>query len=186
MARTSHGLALKPMALALSPYHGSYPHVTSRDTTTAGCLAEAGIAWSRVRRVVMVCRTYPIRVMNPADGTSGPMKQELSWNTVAERSGLPLVELIHTERGSVSFNPRRVAEFDWELLRSAAELNGATEIALTFVDYLDKRNRDARRYDQLQPETILFIEEVERVAGAPVTLIGTRFDPRSVIDRRLG
>ena len=171
---------------ALSPYHGSYPHVTSRDTTTAGCLAEAGIAWRRVRRVVMVCRTYPIRVMNPADGTSGPMKQELSWNTVAERSGLPLAELIHTERGSVSSNPRRVAEFDWELLRSAAELNGATEIALTFVDYLDKTNRDARRYDQLQPATILFIEEVERVAGAPVTLIGTRFDPRSVIDRRLG
>jgi hypothetical protein len=102
----------------------------------------------------------------------------LSWSTVAERSGLPFAELIHTERGSVPFNPRRVAEFDWELLRSAAELNGATEIALTFVDYLDRTNRDARRYDQLQPATILFIEEVERVAGAPVTLIGTRFDPR--------
>ena len=33
------------------------------------------------------------------------------------------------ERGSVSGTQRRVAEFDWELLRSAAELNGATEIA---------------------------------------------------------
>jgi adenylosuccinate synthase len=30
----------------------------------------------------------------------------------------------------------------------------------------------------------LFIEEIERVSGAPVTLIGTRFDERSVIDRR--
>ena len=57
-----------------------------------------------------------------------------------------------------------MAEFDWELLRSAAELNGATEIALTFADYLDVRNKNARRYDQLQPETILFIEEIERVA----------------------
>jgi adenylosuccinate synthase len=169
---------------ALSPYHGAYPHVTSRDTTTAGCLAEAGIAWSRVRHVIMVCRTYPIRVMSPADATSGPMKQDLDWEVIAGRSGIPVTELLATERGSISRKQRRVAEFDWELLRSAAELNGATEIALTFADYLDIRNRKARRYDQLQPETILFIEEIERVSGTPVTLIGTRFDERSVIDRR--
>ena len=49
----------------LSLYHGRYPHVTSRDTTASGCLSEAGIAPSRVRRVVMTCRTYPIRVQNP-------------------------------------------------------------------------------------------------------------------------
>src|SRR5438445_1583364 len=62
----------------LSLYHGNYPHVTSRDTTVAGCLAEAGISPSRVRKVVIVCRTYPIRVQSP-DGqglTSGPMSQE--------------------------------------------------------------------------------------------------------------
>ena len=82
---------------------------------------------------------------------------------------MPLDQLLHTEKGSVSLNQRRVGEFDWELLRSAAELNGATEIALTFADYLDVRNQQARRYDQLQPETILFIEEIERVSGAPVT-----------------
>lgn len=168
----------------LSMFHGSYPHVTSRDTTTSACLAEAGIAWNRVRSVIMVCRTYPIRVMNPAEGTSGPMKQELDWNEIAQRSGMSAADLKEAERGSVSGTQRRVAEFDWELLRSAAELNGATEIALTFADYLDKRNQDARRYDQLQPETILFIEEVERVSGTPVTLICTRFDTRSVIDRR--
>jgi adenylosuccinate synthase len=104
---------------------------------------------------------------------------------IAQRSKIPVEELLRTERGSVSSTQRRVAEFDWELLRSAAELNGATEIALTFVDYLDIRNRAARRYDQLRAQTILFIEEIERVSGAPVTLIGTRFDPRSVIDRRI-
>ena len=168
----------------LSMFHGPYPHVTSRDTTTSGCLAEAGIAWNRVRRVIMVCRTYPIRVMSPAEGTSGPMKQELDWKEIAKRSGVPAADLKEAERGSVSGTQRRVAEFDWELLRSAAELNGATEIALTFADYLDSKNQHARRYDQLRPETILFIEEVERVSGTPVTLICTRFGTRSVIDRR--
>jgi adenylosuccinate synthase len=183
--RNGHRVLLEgTQGTALSIYHGSYPHVTSRDTTTAGCLAEAGIAWSRVNRVIMVCRAYPIRVMSPAENTSGPMKQELSWEVIADRSGVPVDHLLNTEKGSVSFNQRRVAEFDWELLRTAAELNGATEIALTFADYLDVRNKDARRYDQLQPETILFIEEIERVSGASVTLIGTRFDERSVIDRR--
>jgi adenylosuccinate synthase len=43
---------------------------------------------------------------------------------------------------------------------------------------------NARRYEQLTAETIKFIDEVERVAGAPVSLIGTRFDLRSVIDPR--
>jgi adenylosuccinate synthase len=70
------------------------------------------------------------------------------------------------------------------LLRKSAQLNFPTDIALTFVDYLHHKNRGARRFDQLQPETIRFIEEVERVANAPVSLISTRFHPRSVIDRR--
>ena len=55
----------------LSIHHGNYPWVTSRDTTVSGCLAEAGISPTRVRKVVMVCRTYPIRV----GGKSGPVAE---------------------------------------------------------------------------------------------------------------
>jgi adenylosuccinate synthase len=133
----------------------------------------------------MVTRTYPIRVGNSSTGaTSGPMSQEIDWDVIAERSGIPEDDLRKVERGSVSDNKRRVAEFDWQLLKRAAELNGATDIALTFADYLRAENKNARRYDQLDTDTIHFIEEVERVSGAPVSLIGTRFHPRSVIDRR--
>ena len=169
---------------ALSVLHGHYPHVTSRDTSVAGTLAEAGVAPRRVRKVVMVCRTYPIRVENPPGGTSGYMSQEIDWETVASRSGQDADELKRNERGSVSGRLRRVAEFDWQLLRRSSHLNGATDIALTFVDYLDKSNQQARRYEQLRPDSIMFIEEVERVAGAPVSLISTRFHTRSIIDRR--
>jgi adenylosuccinate synthase len=145
-----------------------------------------GISPSRVRRVIMVCRTYPIRVQSPAGKgkTSGPMSQPTNWTEISRRSGIELKEFRRVEKGSVSKKKRRVGEFDWDLLRRSAELNGATDIALTFVDYLDIKNRDARRFDQLQPETIRFIEEVERVSGAPVSLISTRFHLRSVIDRR--
>ena len=132
----------------------------------------------------MVCRTYPIRVQDPPGRTSGPMSQELQWEEIARRSGLPSEELIAHEKGSRSGKQRRVAEFDWELLRKAAELNGATDIALTFTDYLHATNRGARRYDQLTGDTIMFVEEVERVSGVPVSLITTCFDVRGVIDRR--
>ena len=77
-----------------------------------------------------------------------------------------------------------MSEFDWELLRKAASLNVPTDMVLTFADYLSIRNRDARRFEQLTEETIRFIEEIERVAGAPVSLIATRFHSRSIIDRR--
>ena len=169
---------------ALSLYHGNYPSVTSRDTNISGCLAEAGIAPRYVRKVVVVCRTYPIRVMSPRRGHSGYMKNEVDWQTIANRSGLPVDDLLHVEKGSVSGNLRRVSEFDWALLRKTAFLNGATDIGLTFVDYLSARNRDAERFEQLTSETIQFIAEVERVAAAPVSLISTRFDARSIIDRR--
>jgi adenylosuccinate synthase len=172
---------------ALSLYHGMYPHVTSRDTTVAGCLAEAGIAPGRVRKVIMVCRTYPIRVASPRGKgkSSGRMEQEISLQTIHERSKIPLDELERTERTTTTNRPRRIAEFDWALLRTSSALNGPTDIALTFVDYLTIKNRDARRFEQLdQHTTIRFIEEVEKVAGAPVSLISTRFHSRSIIDRR--
>lgn len=112
------------------------------------------------------------------------MSQEIDWATISRRSGIPTAELTNAERGSVSQNLRRVAEFDWEQLRRSALLNGPTDIGLTFVDHLDIENRKARRFEQLTESTLNFIEEVERVSGAPVSLISTRFHWRSIIDRR--
>ena len=168
----------------LSLYHGIYPYVTSRDTNVSGCLAEAGIPPGKVRRVVMVCRTYPIRVENPDGGTSGPLSQEISFEAISDRSGIPLEELESTERTSTTDRARRIGEFDWELLRKASLLNRPTDIALTFSDYLTIENRAAKRFEQLHADTIKFIQEIERVSGARVSLISTGFNPRSIIDRR--
>ena len=173
------------MSTLPSLYHGHYPFVTSRDTTVSGCLSEAGIPPRRVRRVVMVCRAYPIRVQSPAGGTSGPMSQEISLKIISERSGIDLVELERTERTSTTDRERRIGEFDWDLLRTAALLNRPTDIALTFTDYLTIKNRSAHRFEQLDPDTINFIEEIEQVSDAKVSLIGTGFSHRSIIDRRL-
>jgi adenylosuccinate synthase len=112
------------------------------------------------------------------------MGAEISWAEVSRRSGISVAKLRSAERTSTTNRRRRVAEFDWSLLRKAASLNGPTDIALTFTDYLSQANQRARRFEQLETETIRFIEEVERVAAAPVSLISTRFAYRSIIDRR--
>lgn len=169
---------------ALSLYHGFYPHVTSRDTNVSGCLAEAGIPPSRVRRIVMVCRTYPIRVESPVGGSSGPMSQEITMEEIAKRSGKSVAEIQQTEITSTTYRKRRIGEFEWELLRKATLLNEPTDIALTFADYLSGKNEKARRFEQLTEETIRFVQEVERVAGVSVSLITTGFNYRSIIDRR--
>jgi len=51
------------------------------------------------------------------------------------------------------------------------------------ADYLSL-NAKAHRFEQLEPATIRFIQEVERIAEASVSLIATRFRFRSIIDRR--
>lgn len=164
----------------LSLYHGVYPSVTSRDTTVAGCLAEAGIAPRRVRKIVLVCRTFPIRV----GGNSGDMAREIDWDIVAHRSGNEAAILKEREVGSRSGKPRRVSEFDWALLRKACHLNSPTDIALTFVDHMSAKNAEAVRFEQLTPDTINFIESVEAVSGVPCSLVANKFDFKCVIDRR--
>lgn len=179
----------------LSIFHGAYPHVTSRDTNVAGCLAEAGISPGRVRRIVMVIRPYPIRV-GTADGPdaqpSGPMKQEITFDDVAAEANLDAAALHAAEKTSTTGRNRRVGRFEWDQFRLACALNTPTDIALAFADYVEGKNSRARRFDQLGDDTIDFIEELERVAQAPVSIINTRFpreddgsgDLRTLIDRR--
>ena len=169
---------------SLSLHHGCYPHVTSRETTASGCMADAGIAPSLVRRVIMVTRTYPIRVQSPEGRTSGGMYGEIDLATISRRSGINLGELEKSERTSTTDRPRRIAEFDWIQLRASALLNRPTDVALTFSDYLSIGNRQARRFEQLTGETRHMIGEIERVAAADVSLVAKDFDVRAVLDRR--
>lgn len=178
---------------ALSIHHGIYPSVTSRETSVSGCLADAGIAWSRVRKVIMVVRTYPIRVGNPpalteiGDSetglTSGWMGRELEFEEVANRSGIPAAEIRKTEMGSVSNKQRRIAEFDWGQLCRTAAINGPTDIAVTFADYLGIANRDAASTADLNQRAKDFIVRVERVTGATVSLVSTKFAKDGVLGR---
>ena len=179
----------------LSIFHGPYPHVTSRDTNVAGCLAEAGISPARVRKIIMVTRTTPIRVADPdkKNKISGSLKHETTFEIIAEEAGLEPKKVKKSEITSTTKRDRRVGWFDWELFRKSCKLNAPTDIALTFADYINSENHEAHRYEQFTKDTINFIEELELVSQARVTLINTRFpkpkdhskaDLRSLVDRR--
>ncbi len=72
----------------LSVVQGGYwPKATSRDTSAAGFLAEAGLSPRDVDDVTMVFRCHPIRVA----GDSGPLmgEKETTWEGIAAEAGLP-------------------------------------------------------------------------------------------------
>lgn len=114
---------------ALSLLHSFWPYCTSIDTNAAGTISEVGIAPSRVTDVLLVCRTYPIRVA----GNSGPMQGEIDWEVLSAMTG----GYVHPERTTVTKKIRRVATWDDDLFQQSCVLNAPTGIALTFADYVD-------------------------------------------------
>jgi adenylosuccinate synthase len=120
----------------------------------------------------------------PHGGPSGPIGLEITYEKLAERSGIAVDELLRTEKTTTTNRQRRLAEFDWFFFKRAIQLNGPTDIALIFSDYLSVENRKAFRVEQLTEETRRFIEELERVSGRPVSMISTAFNWRNVMDRR--
>jgi adenylosuccinate synthase len=152
----------------LSLYHSAhYPQCTSRDTTAAGFLSEVGVSPLRVTNIVVVFRTFPIRV---AGLQAGPLKAEIDWDTVRRESGYPHeIE----ERTSVTNKVRRVARFDWELAKRAIQVNGPTLLAINGLDYLDARNRGVHQLTDLTTRASEFVRLLEDCAGVKCGFLGT-------------
>jgi len=162
----------------LSLYHSEfYPYTTSRDTTAAAFLSEVGLSPLSVSSVIMVIRTHPIRV----GGNSGPLRGELTWEELRQRSGYPHEIL---ELTTATGRPRRIAEFDLDLVKRAAMVNGPTDVALHGVDYLNHDNKGIIDFTGLTKEARAFIEWVEREVGVRVNFIGTGPKNEELIDRR--
>jgi adenylosuccinate synthase len=153
----------------LSLLHGPhFPHVTSRDTTASGFASEVGLSPRQVDSIVVVIRTYPIRVGGP----SGPLPDEITWGQVALESAAP--EAI-PEYTSVTRTLRRVARFDIELVKSACRYNLPTSLAVMGLDRLDYENRHARRLSDLTPRSRAFLAQLSRETGVLIEWVGTGF-----------
>ncbi|MEY3868773.1 MAG: hypothetical protein RLZZ338_2664 [Cyanobacteriota bacterium] len=159
----------------LSIYHGFYPYVTSRDTTAASFITEAGISPRLVTDIILVVRTYPIRVA----GNSGPLPNEISWSELSKRIGKNI-----QETSTVTKKIRRIAEFDMEIVKRAIIVNRPTQIALQFLNYLFPEDENVVAWSELSSEAKHYVTNMENQLGIPITLIGTGQSHDAMIDRR--
>lgn len=163
---------------ALSLLHSHWPYCTSIDTNAAGIISEVGIAPSRVTDVLMVCRTYPIRVA----GNSGPMKNEITWDELNSRIHEMGGAVVNPEKTTVTKKVRRIAEWDDELFKQSCILNAPTEIALTFADYIDPSIYGCKDAKTVISSTALreFLHDHMSGFGDKIRYIGT--GPKTVVD----
>ena len=150
----------------LSMVHGDWPYVTSADTNAAQLAADAGVPPHHVTDVIMVIRTHPIRVA----GNSGPLRGEVSWEEMSQKVGKAVKE--HT---TVTKKPRRIGQWDPNLVLRAGAVNGPTAIALTFMDYMFPGCENTTELDKLPEQALAFVSYVERFMNCPVSWIGTGF-----------
>ncbi len=185
---TQHGYTILhegAQGFSLDITHGqSYPQCTSRGTTAIQNMADMGISPKDLGDVCLVIRPYPIRVGNliidgKQEGHSGGCYQdqkEITWEEVGRESGMPADEiesLNKRELTTVTKRLRRVFTFSETQLRQAALVNGATQIALNFANYIDYAVRGINDYSKLTQKVKDFIIKVENITGLPVTIIGT-------------
>jgi adenylosuccinate synthase len=181
---------------------GTYPYVTSSNTTAGGACTGSGIPPTRIDQTIVVSKAYTTRV------GYGPFPTELSnhiGDAIRERGN---------EFGTVTGRPRRVGWFDGAVVRYAVRLNGATSVALTKLDILDEMPEisigvgydfrgelhdhpmanishlkhcqpryetlpgwespigDCRRWEDLPANCRQYVERIEELCGVPIYMIG--------------
>jgi adenylosuccinate synthase len=104
--------------------HGTYPYVTSSNTTSGGACTGSGVAPNRMDRVVGVLKAYTTRV------GEGPLPTE----------NAEVADMLHSmgrEFGATTGRARRCGWFDSVATRHATMVNGIDDLAVTNIDGLD-------------------------------------------------
>ena len=111
-------------ATMLDVDHGTYPFVTSSNSTSGGAATGSGVAPNRLERVIGIVKAYTTRV------GSGPFPTEL-----LDDSG----EWLRSkgfEFGTTTGRPRRTGWYDAPIARYSARINGVTDFVMTKLDVL--------------------------------------------------
>ena len=103
---------------------GTYPFVTSSNTTAAGACTGLGIAPNKIENVIGIFKAYATRV------GSGPFPTEL-FDADGETLGR-----VGNEFGATTGRPRRCGWIDLVALKYAITINGVTELNMMKADVL--------------------------------------------------
>jgi adenylosuccinate synthase len=189
---------------------GTFPFVTSSNTTAGGSCTGSGLPPTAIERVIGVCKAYTTRV------GSGP------FPTCDEGLSQYLHDL-GREFGATTGRPRGCGWLDTVLLRYACMINGVTGLAITNLDGLDEyeklkictaydvegvlvdlppADRDAwdratpiyeelpgwqedttacRSYEELPDNAKAYLSRFSALCGAPVAFVGVGPDREQTI-----
>ncbi len=147
---------------------GTYPFVTSSNTSAGGCCTGSGVAPTRINKIIGVCKAYTTRV------GAGPFVTE----------DAEIADYLHglgREFGATTGRPRRCGWTDGVVLRFSAMFNGFDEMAMTNLDGLDERDTikictGYRMGDQVLEYPPALMEDWERCEPIYETLPGWKQD----------
>jgi len=151
--------------------HGTYPFVTSSNTTVGGVLTGTGIGPSAIDYVLGITKAYTTRV------GSGPFPTQLdddAGRLMAERG---------VEFGATTGRPRRCGWLDAVALRRMARINGVSGLCVTKLDVLDgfEKVRICTAYDGVD-QFPLGAEEWARVRPIYETMPGWQGSTQGLTD----
>lgn len=104
--------------------HGTYPFVTSSNSSGVGISSGSGVPAKWIKRVIGVCKAYSTRV------GGGPFPTELHCDTGDK------IRKLGNEFGTTTGRPRRCGWFDAVAVRYTARLGGVDSLALMMMDVL--------------------------------------------------
>jgi adenylosuccinate synthase len=104
---------------------GTYPYVTSSNSTAGGACTGSGVGPSRIGKVAGVVKAYTTRV------GEGPFPTEFSDKL------MNIIRNKGKEFGATTGRPRRCGWFDTLIVKHAVMVSGITEIIVTKLDVLD-------------------------------------------------
>ena len=164
--------------------HGTYPFVTSSNTTVGGIFTGSGVSPKNLDYTLAIVKAYTTRV------GSGPFMTELFDN-----DGKNLSEKGH-EFGATTGRERRCGWLDLVALKRSIIINGFTGICLTKIDVLDqfktikvctkydgnkpiykcfdgwqKNISKIKKYEDLPKKTKIYIETIEHYLEVPIDII---------------
>ena len=154
----------------ISLYYGTYPFVTSKDTSASQIAADNGVGPTKIDDVIVVFKAYPTRV------GEGPFSTEMT----AEKSDSMGIQ----EFGTVTHRKRRIGGWDGDMARYSSMINGCTQAAITGIDRVDKTCFGVTEYGKLSKKAKDFLKKAEDDIGSPITLISTGPEMTQIIDLR--
>jgi len=191
--------------------HGTYPYVTSSNTTAGGAATGSGMGPRSFDYILGITKAYTTRV------GAGPFPTELF-----DETGAHLAEKGH-EFGATTGRPRRCGWFDGVALRRALKINSISGLCITKLDVLDGLDSiqicvgyrcegeerqtpptaaeaveacepiyeampgwqastvGIRSYDDLPENAQRYLERLQQVVGAPVDIVSTGPDRNETI-----